>query len=96
MHEGVAAMHMLLVMVAGVLLLAVFLLFGWLWGHSLAGVVTGAKAFLPAWLVVASVNLWVGVSRAGYTVMQELPILAVNVAVPGAIAVLAAWHFSRA
>jgi hypothetical protein len=45
---------------------------------------------------VASVNLWVGVSRAGYTVMQELPILAVNVAVPGAIAVFAAWHFSRA
>jgi hypothetical protein len=35
-------MHMLLVMLAGVLLLAVFLLFGWLWGHSLAGVVTGA------------------------------------------------------
>jgi hypothetical protein len=89
-------MHMLLVMLAGVLLLAVFLLFGWLWGHSLAGVVTGAKAFPPTWLVVASVNLWVRVSRAGYTVMQELPTLAVNVAVPGAIAVFATWHFSRA
>jgi hypothetical protein len=89
-------MHMLLVMLAGVLLLAVFLLFGWRWGHSLAGVVTDAKAFLPVCLVVATVNLWVGVSRAGYTVMQELPILAVNVAVPGAIAVFAALHFSRA
>ena len=89
-------MHMLLVMVAGILLLAVFLLFGWLWGHSLAGVATGAKVFLPAWLVVAGVNLWVGVSRAGYTVMQELPILAANFAVPAAIAVLAAWQVSRA
>jgi hypothetical protein len=89
-------MHMLLVMLAGVLLLAVFLLFGWLWGHSLAGVSTAAKLFLPAWLGVATVNLWVGVSRAGYTVMQELPILAANVAVPGAIALLAAWQFSRA
>jgi hypothetical protein len=88
-------MHMLLVMLAGVPLLGVFLLFGWLWGHSLAGVATGAKVFLPAWLAVAAVNLWVGVSRAGYTVMQELPILAANVAVPGAIAVFAAWHFSR-
>lgn len=88
-------MHMLMVMLAGVLLLAVFLLFGWLWGHSQAGVATGAKLFLPAWLGVAAVNLWVGVSRAGYTVMQELPILAANVALPGAVAVRAAWHFSR-
>ncbi|BDG72144.1 hypothetical protein [Roseomonas fluvialis] len=89
-------MHMLMVMLAGILLLGVFLLFGWLWGHSLAGVATGAKVFLPAWLIVATVNLWVGVSRAGYTVMQELPILAANFAVPAAIAVLAAWQVSRA
>jgi hypothetical protein len=89
-------MHMLMVMLAGLLLLSVFLLFGWLWGHSLAGVATGAKAFVPAWLIVASLNLWVGVSRAGYTVMQELPILVANFAVPAAIAVLAAWQVSRA
>jgi hypothetical protein len=61
---------MLQVMLAGVLLLAVLLLFDSLWGHGRAGVVTGAKAFLPAWLAVASVNLWVGVSRSGNTVMQ--------------------------
>jgi len=89
-------MHMMLVMLAGVLLLGVFLLSGCLWAHSLAGVSTAAKLFLPAWLGVATVNLWVGVSRAGYTVMQELPILAANVAVPGAIALLAAWQFPRA
>jgi hypothetical protein len=68
MHQAMAAMHMLLVMLAGVLLLAVLPLFGWLRGHSLA---TGAKALLPAWLVIASVNLWVGVSCAGCTVIQS-------------------------
>ena len=88
-------MHMVLVMLGGVLLLGVFLLFGWLWGHGLAGSATGAQAFIAAWLIVALVNMWVGVTRAGYTVMQELPILLVNFAVPAAIAILVAWQIPR-
>ncbi|MFC5507821.1 hypothetical protein [Bosea massiliensis] len=31
------------------------------------------KLFLPLWLVAALVNLWVGVNRAGYTLLQEMP-----------------------
>lgn len=89
-------MHMALVILAGVMLLGVFALFGWLWGHDLAGSATGARAFIPAWAIIAIANLWVGVTRAGFTVMQELPILAVNFAVPAVIAVLAAWQFGRA
>jgi hypothetical protein len=88
-------MHMLLVMLAGVLLLAVFVLLGWLWGHDLPGSAAGARLFIPVWLAVAGVNMWVGVTRAGFTVMQELPILAVNFAVPAAVAALAAWQFAR-
>lgn len=88
-------MHMVLVMSGGVLLLGVFTLFGWLWGHGPAGSATGARAFIAAWLVVAIVNMWVGVTRAGYTVMQELPILLVNFAVPAAIALLVTWQLSR-
>jgi len=89
-------MHMLMVMLGGLLLLAVFLLFGRLWGHDLAGPATAAKAFIPVWFLVAVANLWVGVTQAGYTVMQELPILLANFAVPAAIAVLLAWQLSRA
>lgn len=88
-------MHMLLVMLGGVLLLAVFALFGWLWGHDLAGSAFGARLFIPVWLGVACANFWVGVSRAGFTVMQELPILAVNFAVPAAIAALLSWQLAR-
>jgi len=55
-----------------------------------------AKAFVPLWLVVSLVNLWVGVTKAGYTVAQELPILAVVFAVPTALAVVVAWQLAKA
>lgn len=88
-------MHMALVILSGLLLLCVFALFGRLWGHDSSGVVLAAKWFLPVWVLVALCNLWVGVTKAGYTVAQELPILAVVIAVPAAVALALAWHFSR-
>lgn len=88
-------MHMAMVMVAGVLLLAVFALFGWLWGASGAGVAFAAKVFVPVWLLVAVANMWVGVTHAGYTVRQELPILLLVFAVPSVVAAVAAWQLSR-
>lgn len=88
-------MHMLLVIVGGAVLLGVFLLFGKLWGGDPAGMATGARLFVPAWLVVALVNMWVGVNKAGYTVAEELPILLVVFAVPAGLAALIAWQLAR-
>lgn len=88
-------MHMLLVIVGGGLLLGVFVLFGKLWGADVAGIASGAKIFIPVWLGVSLVNMWVGVTKAGYTVTQELPILLVVFAVPAAIATLVAWQVAR-
>lgn len=88
-------MHMMQVMLGGLLLLGVFSLFGKLWGGDTAGVISGTRYFIPAWLVVALVNMWVGVTKAGYTVAQELPILLVVFAVPAAIAMLLAWQLAR-
>lgn len=85
---------MIMVIGAGLLLLVVFALFGRLWGHDAAGVALGARWFLPVWTGVALVNLWVGVTKAGYTVIQELPILLVVLAVPGAAALLLAWQMA--
>ncbi len=87
-------MHMLLVICAGLLLLGVFGLFGWLWGHDLAGVAKGARLFMPVWVLVALVNMWVGVTKAGYSVAQELPILAIVAAAPLAAAALAVWKLA--
>lgn len=88
-------MHMAMVILAGLLLLAVFALFGWLWGHSPAGIVLAARWFLPVWAGVALVNMWVGVTTAGYTVMQELPILLVVFAIPAAVALFLAWQIAK-
>ena len=88
-------MHMLMVIGGGLVLLGVFVLFGWLWGASAAGMALAAKVFVPAWLAVAVANLWVGVTHAGYTVRQELPILLVVFIVPAVAAGLAAWQLSR-
>lgn len=84
-------MHMALVISAGLLLLTVFALFGRLWGHDAAGVMQAARWFIPVWAVVALINLWVGVTKAGYTVAQELPILLVVFAVPAAAAAFLIW-----
>ncbi len=88
-------MHMAMVMGAGVLLLVVFVMFGWLWGASSAGMALGAKLFVPVWLLVSLANMWVGVTHAGYTVRQELPILPVVFLVPALVAAIAAWQLSR-
>jgi len=89
-------MHMTMVITAGLLQLGVFILFGWLWGASTAGMATAAKLFVPVWLAVAAINMWVGVSHAGYTVRQEAPILLLVFAVPAVIAGVVAWQLSRA
>jgi len=89
-------MHVAMVISAGLLQLGVFVLFGWLWGASTAGMATAAKLFVPVWLAVAAINMWVGVSHAGYTVRQEAPILLLVFGVPAVIAGVVAWQLSRA
>ncbi len=88
-------MHMLLVIAGGFLTLGVFVLFGKLWGGDLSGIALAAKLFVPAWLVVALVNMWVGVTRAGYTVAQELPILLTVFAVPAIAAAVVIWQLAK-
>lgn len=72
-----------------------FALFGKLWGGDIAAIATGAKLFIPVWLAVTLVNMWVGVTKAGYTVAQELPILLIVFAVPAAVAGLIIWQMLR-
>jgi hypothetical protein len=84
-----------MIIAGGTVLLGVFLLFGHLWGDTPASFATAAKLFVPFWLVMSVANLWIGVSKAGYTVAEELPVLLVVFAVPAALAALAVWHFTR-
>lgn len=63
--------------------------------NSALGVAGAVKLFLPLWLVASAVNMWIGVSRAGYSVREEAPIFLVVFAVPAALALLVLWRFSR-
>ena len=88
-------MHVALVIFGGLVSLAVFLLFGWLWGASVSGMSLAAKCFIPAWMAIAEVNLWVGVHHAGYSMREELPIMLLVFAVPAIAAGTAVLWLSR-
>ena len=71
-----------------------------LWGVCLgiAKLVAGAErpaytlatvAFVVAWLAIAAANMWVGVTQAGYTWREELPIFLVIFALPAVVALIA-------
>jgi hypothetical protein len=89
--------HTLKVIAGGLIQLGLFLLVGRLLnsGAPAAGMATAARWFILAWLVGAGVNMWVGVSKAGYSVTEEAPIFLVVFAVPAVVALLAAWMLSR-
>jgi hypothetical protein len=80
-------MHMAMVTLGGLILLGLFLLLARSWGADPAIMGVAAKAFIPVWLSISLVNLWIGVQYAGYTVLEELPILVVIFGIPAAAAV---------
>jgi len=88
-------MHTVMVIAGGLALLAASLAIGhWFGGED--GMKTAPKVFLALWLAASLANMWVGVTRAGYTVMQELPMLLIVFGIPAAAAVAALWMFDRA
>jgi hypothetical protein len=89
-------MHVAMVIGGGLVLLGIFVLFGWLWGASATGMALAAKVFVPAWLAISLINMWVGVAHAGYTVRQEAPILVLVFLLPAVVAGVVAWQLSRA
>ncbi|MFL5574899.1 MAG: hypothetical protein ACJ79S_02875 [Gemmatimonadaceae bacterium] len=90
-------MHTVKVVAAGFALLALCLVVGRAVGGPTpaGGLALGAKIFLPLWLVGAGINLWAGVTKAGYSVAEEMPVFVVVFAVPAGVAALLWWHFGR-
>lgn len=89
-------MHTLMVILGGVLTVALTMLVGrMLGGASSAVLARWALYAIPIWFVLAIVNLWVGVTRAGYSIGEELPVFAIVFAVPAVVAVIVWWKLSR-
>jgi hypothetical protein len=85
-------MHTVIVIGMGFALLLVCLATGRWIGGDMAGVAAAAIIFIPVWLVGALINMWIGVTRAGYSVTEELPTLVLVFAVPAVAAAIVAWY----
>jgi hypothetical protein len=89
--------HTIKVIAIGFALLALCLVIGRATGGAspTAGLVLGAKLFLPLWLIGAGINMWLGVSKAGYSVAEEAPVFVLVFAIPAAVALVVWWRASR-
>ncbi len=86
-------MRTAVIILGGLVLLGLFALTGWRFGGGVQSMATGAKLFIPVWLVAALINMWVGVSRAGYSVAEEFPIFVVIFVIPSAVAAFIWWKY---
>lgn len=53
---------------------------------------TATVVFAALWFAAAAVNMWIGVTRAGYSVGEELPIFLLIFLAPTVVAVLVKWQ----
>jgi hypothetical protein len=79
-----------MVVLGGFLLLGLCLLAG----RLMKTMPIAALIFIPIWFGAALVNLRIGVSRAGYSVAEELPIFLAVFAIPAVVALFIWWKFS--
>jgi hypothetical protein len=81
-----------LFLLVGFLLLAASLLLGRLFSATYPNATAVATvAYIALWFIIAGANMWVGVSKAGYSVAEELPIFALIFLLPAAIGVILKW-----
>lgn len=87
-------MHTVFVLALGFLLLGATLVVARLFGGLGSGPLAAAALwFLPLWLIGASINLWIGVASAGYSLKEELPIFLLVFAIPAGVALLLWWRY---
>ena len=87
-------MHTVIVIGGGFALLLTCVLLGHAFGGGMPGLVTGAKLFIPLWLIGAALNMWIGVRQAGYSVTEEFPIFLGVFGLPALVAGLVWWKLS--
>jgi hypothetical protein len=77
---------------AGLLLLAGFFLLAKLFSANYPDATRLATiVYVALWFIIAAVNMWVGVAKAGYSVTEELPIFLLIFGVPAAAALFLKW-----
>ena len=87
-------MRTTLFLVGGLALWALCVATSKLLGGSRPLAATGATiVFAVIWFVVAAWNMWNGVTHAGYSVSEELPIFFLIFLAPVLVAAIVTWRF---
>lgn len=85
-------MRTTIILAAGLLLFAAIAMFSKLFSNYYPGATTwGLYIFLTLWLIATGFNMWVGVSKAGYSFSEELPIMLLLYSVPAVVAIIFKW-----
>jgi pilus assembly protein TadC len=89
--------HSLKVIAVGFALLALCLIAGRLMGGAgqPAFLARSALVFVALWFVGAGINMRFGVTRAGYSVKEEIPFFFIVFLIPAVVALLVWWRYSR-
>ena len=88
-------MRTVLIILGGIILWAVITGLARLFHDQASNSWKPVGIFAAIWLLLTSWNVWVGVTQAGYTVLEELPIFLVTFLLPVAVAVLTKRTSSR-
>ena len=87
-------MRTLMLIVGGFVLWGVCLGIAKLAGKTSASSLTLATlVFAVIWFVLAAANMWVGVTQAGYSFKEELPIFLLIFLLPVVVAAFVRWKF---
>jgi hypothetical protein len=83
-----------LFLLAGFLLLAASLVLARLFSSNYPSATSVATTtFVVLWLALTGFNMWVGVTKAGYSAAEEFPVLLLLFGVPAIVAVVLKWKF---
>jgi hypothetical protein len=85
-------MHTIIVLAIGFGILGLCAFAGYFFAGGTAGIAKAMLAFLPIWLIGAGINMYIGVTRAGYSVAEETPMLLLVFGVPAIVALIAWWN----
>jgi len=89
--------HTVKVIAIGFVLLAACMLIGRYVGGGQSTVVARfALIFVALWFIGAGINMWLGVSKAGYSVAEEIPYFFIVFLIPAVLALFIWWRYSRA
>ena len=88
-------LHTVKVIGVGFTLLAAWLMAGLILGGSgqPTFLARSALVFIALWFVGAGINMWVGVSKAGYSVKEEIPFFFIVFLIPAAVALVFWWRW---